>query len=217
MSSDPQRFVTLYPIVLDEVARHDHAHSHSCTKAVLWLKRCATAAAHARARAGRHAAPSLCSRSLRQRQPGHHPPKRPLARPKRLRPSPAQALTFHGPNHLPPPPLPRSGMEFMLSIMGRVLADPSAPLAEVTAERYAATLHRWHGFLAASAFNVRAPPGLEDGAAACMGGVARAGAYMEGGAAACMAALRARPPACARVPAACPAAPACRRLAQRRC
>jgi hypothetical protein len=43
----------------------------------------------------------------------------------------------------------------MLAIMKRLLDDPAASMSDVVYETYHATLHRWHGFLASSAFNVR--------------------------------------------------------------
>jgi hypothetical protein len=73
-ATDPARFELLFPIVLDEVARRDDNHSQSCTKAVLWLKRCAP-------RAG----PSLRRRPT-SGQPAHAPPRPawPRARAPRL-------------------------------------------------------------------------------------------------------------------------------------
>ena len=44
-AADPERFRLLYPIVEDEVARHDDGHGSSCTKGLLWLKRWARAGA----------------------------------------------------------------------------------------------------------------------------------------------------------------------------
>jgi hypothetical protein len=46
-------------------------------------------------------------------------------------------------------------LEFMLAIMKRLLDDPEASMSDVVYETYHATLHRWHGFIASSAFNVR--------------------------------------------------------------
>ncbi|KAF8071222.1 GLTP1 [Scenedesmus sp. PABB004] len=83
--TDPLKFELLFAIIEDEVERDDHAHSRSCTKGLLWLKR---------------------------------------------------------------------ALEFMMAIMQRLLADPGASMSDVVYETYHATLHRWHGFIASSAFNV---------------------------------------------------------------
>lgn len=40
---DPQQFEILFNIIDEEVSRNDHNHSKSCTKGLLWLKRCAAA------------------------------------------------------------------------------------------------------------------------------------------------------------------------------
>lgn len=45
-------------------------------------------------------------------------------------------------------------LEFMMAIMGRLLEKPEMGLSEVVYEQYHATLSRWHGFWASSAFNV---------------------------------------------------------------
>lgn len=82
---DPQQFEVLFNIIDEEVSRNDHAHSKSCTKGLLWLKR---------------------------------------------------------------------ALEFMMAIMGRLLEQPDMSMSEVVYEQYHATLARWHGFWASSAFNV---------------------------------------------------------------
>jgi hypothetical protein len=38
-ATDPERFELLFSIIEDEVARKDDAHTKSCTKGLLWLKR----------------------------------------------------------------------------------------------------------------------------------------------------------------------------------
>jgi dihydroxyacetone kinase len=43
----------------------------------------------------------------------------------------------------------------MLAIMKRLLDDPQVSMSDVVYESYHATLHRWHGFIASSAFKVR--------------------------------------------------------------
>jgi hypothetical protein len=49
----------------------------------------------------------------------------------------------------------KRGMEFMLEIMRRVPdSPPDEPFAALVTECYRATIHRWHGWLASSAFNV---------------------------------------------------------------
>lgn len=49
----------------------------------------------------------------------------------------------------------KRGMEFMLAILARLLElPPGASMTEVTREQYNATIHKWHGFLASSAFGV---------------------------------------------------------------
>jgi hypothetical protein len=59
----------------------------------------------------------------------------------------------HPQNH--PRPQPPSGMQFMLAIMGRLLElGPDAVMGDVVHEMYHATLHRWHGWVASSAFTV---------------------------------------------------------------
>jgi hypothetical protein len=45
-------------------------------------------------------------------------------------------------------------LEFMMAIMGRLLEKPEMGMSEVVYEQYHATLARWHGFWASSAFNV---------------------------------------------------------------
>ena len=39
-AAEPERFAALFEIVRDEVARSDADHGRSCTKGLLWLKRC---------------------------------------------------------------------------------------------------------------------------------------------------------------------------------
>lgn len=49
----------------------------------------------------------------------------------------------------------KRGMEFMLAIITRLVElPPTADMRDVVAEQYAATLRRWHGRLASSAFSV---------------------------------------------------------------
>ncbi|WIA32266.1 hypothetical protein OEZ86_003112 [Tetradesmus obliquus] len=48
----------------------------------------------------------------------------------------------------------KRALEFMLAIMKRLLEEPGATMSDVVYETYNATLHRWHGFIASSAFNV---------------------------------------------------------------
>lgn len=59
--------------------------------------------------------------------------------------------------HVLPLPLPaftRSALEFMMAIMRELLAQPGKTMSEVVYEQYYATLNKWHGFWASSAFNV---------------------------------------------------------------
>lgn len=48
-ATNPEQFELLFSIIDEEVARKDHNHSKSCTKGLLWLKRCVVVlpAAHA--------------------------------------------------------------------------------------------------------------------------------------------------------------------------
>eukprot|EP00879_Flechtneria_rotunda_P011766 GHRR01012289.1.p1 GENE.GHRR01012289.1~~GHRR01012289.1.p1 ORF type:complete len:184 (+),score=49.21 GHRR01012289.1:493-1044(+) len=48
----------------------------------------------------------------------------------------------------------KRAMEFMMAIMEKLLDDPNAALSDVVYEKYYATLNKWHGMLASSAFNV---------------------------------------------------------------
>lgn len=48
----------------------------------------------------------------------------------------------------------KRALEFMMAIMGRLLEKPEMSMSEVVYEQYHATLSRWHGFWASSAFNV---------------------------------------------------------------
>lgn len=45
-----------------------------------------------------------------------------------------------------------------MAIMQKLLDEPDTPLNDVVGQTYYATLHRWHGFLATSAFNVSGRP-----------------------------------------------------------
>lgn len=38
--TNPVQFELLFEIINEEVGRNDHNHSKSCTKGLLWLKRC---------------------------------------------------------------------------------------------------------------------------------------------------------------------------------
>lgn len=40
VATDPAKFETLFSIIEDEVAQGQHTSSTSCTKGLLWLKRC---------------------------------------------------------------------------------------------------------------------------------------------------------------------------------
>jgi hypothetical protein len=42
----------------------------------------------------------------------------------------------------------------MMAIMSHLLAEPDKSMSEVVYEQYYATLNKWHGFWASSAFNV---------------------------------------------------------------
>ena len=42
----------------------------------------------------------------------------------------------------------------MVAILRRLMEKPGATLSEAVYDTYYATLHRWHGFLASSAFSV---------------------------------------------------------------
>lgn len=47
-----------------------------------------------------------------------------------------------------------SALEFMTAIMRQLLAEPDKSMSEVVYQQYYATLNKWHGFWASSAFNV---------------------------------------------------------------
>ncbi|KAI8468072.1 MAG: putative glycolipid transfer protein [Monoraphidium minutum] len=48
----------------------------------------------------------------------------------------------------------KRAMEFMVSILRRLVEDPASSMSDAVYDTYYATLHRWHGFLASSAFSV---------------------------------------------------------------
>jgi hypothetical protein len=96
-ASDPARFERLFPIVEDEVARNDDNHGSSCTKGLLWLKRCAggVGGRRPRARGGRARASERCGRR-RSRGAALLQASQPAAAAPRRQPLPP----------FPPPPRP---------------------------------------------------------------------------------------------------------------
>lgn len=50
-----------------------------------------------------------------------------------------------------------------MAIMNRLLQKPDMTMSEVVYEQYHATLARWHGFWASSAFNVSSSWGSSSG------------------------------------------------------
>jgi hypothetical protein len=88
-TNQPQ-FERLFAIIEDELARNDHAHSKSCTKGLLWLKRCEDAQEAAQLLA------SCCPRSGHPQLAGSPPA-----------PAPSHHLRIS--RLLPPPLLSRSG------------------------------------------------------------------------------------------------------------
>jgi hypothetical protein len=85
---------------------------------------------------------------------------------------------------LDPPPAPQiphpSAMEFMIAILRGLQAHPEASMSDVVYEQYYATLNRWHGFLASSAFSVRRGPGRGEGGRAAAWGPAFGGQERSG-------------------------------------
>jgi hypothetical protein len=157
-ASDPEQFELLFSIIEEEVGRKDDNHSKSCTKGLLWLKRCVAARAGVRACVAWRGV--TCVRMVHAwcvcvgvggRRGGGQQGMRSL-RFCRDQPSPRALRSACVSPCLHPPA--NSALEFMTAIMGHLLSEPDKSMSEVVYEQYYATLNKWHGFWASSAFNV---------------------------------------------------------------